>query len=149
MSKIQNLLAGLGGAIALNILHEGLKKRGDNMPRVDLLGEEALQKSLNYFGTSINDEATLYKATLAGDVISNALYYSLIGAGSKDHVWARAISYGLAAGVGAVTLPKPLGLDPEPVSKTQKTQVLTIAYYVMGAIVTSGIIKALAKSEQD
>ena len=149
MGKVKNLIAGFAGAVALNILHETLKHKSNNVPRIDLLGENALQKTLGFFGERIGDKDTLYKATLAGDVISNALYYSLIGAGSKDHVWTRAISYGLAAGVGAVTLPKPLGLDPEPVSKTQKTQLLTIAYYVVGAIVTGGIIKALAKSEQD
>lgn len=71
------MLAGLGGAIALNIIHESLKKKGSDMPRVDLVGEEALQKSLNYLGMSIDDDATLYNATLAGDVVSNTLYYSL------------------------------------------------------------------------
>ena len=147
MSKLHNLLAGLGGAIALNILHETLKKKDNSMPRVDLLGEEALQKSLKYFGTSINDEATLYKATLAGDVISNALYYSVIGAGSNKHIWTRAITYGLSAGVGALTLAEPLGLNPEPVTKTPKTKVLTVAYYVAGAIVTGCILKAI-KSEK-
>jgi len=148
MSKIKNLLAGLGGAVALNVLHESLKKKGSDMPRVDLLGEEALQKSLQYFGTSIYDQSTLYKATLAGDVFSNALYYSLIGAGSNEHIWTRAITYGLAAGVGAITLPKPLGLDPEPVTKSQQTKVLTVAYYLAGAIVTGCIIKAMGKKEE-
>jgi len=149
MSKIQNVLAGLGGAIALNILHESLKHKSENMPRVDLVGEEALQKSLNYFGSSIDNEATLYNATLAGDVISNALYYSLIGAGSKKHIWTRAVVYGLAGGIGAVTLPEPLGLKPQPVTKTQKTKVLTIAYYLAGAIATGCIIKALIKNEEE
>ena len=146
---LKKMLAGLGGAIALNILHESLKHKDDKMPRIDLLGEEALQKAANYFGTSINDEATLYKATLAGDVVSNALYYSLIGAGSNKHIFTRAIVYGLSAGIGAITLPEPMGLNPEPVTKSQKTKVLTVAYYLAGALVTAGIVKAISKNKKE
>lgn len=148
MSKIKNVLAGLGGAVVLNILHESLKNKNSKMPRVDLLGEEALQKSLHYFGTSIDDEPTLYKATLASDIVSNALYYSLIGAGDKKHVWARAAAYGLAAGVGAVTLPEPLGLDPEPVTKSQATKALTIGYYLAGALAAGLILKVIAEKDK-
>jgi len=144
MSKVQSYLAGLGGAIALNILHESLKKKDSDMPRVDLLGEEALQKTLQHFNTGIDDEKTLYTATLAGDIISNTLYYSMIGKGGNQHVFTRALAYGLAAGVGAVTLPKPMGLDEEPVARSGKTKALTVAYYVAGALVTAGILKAIS-----
>lgn len=146
MSKIQNLLAGLGGAVALNLLHESLKKKDKDMPRVDVLGEEALQKSLSYFGMTIKNDDTLYKATLAGDIISNALYYSTIGGGGSKNVFPRALAYGLAAGVGAITLPEPLGLDEAPVTKTNKTKVLTVGYYLAGALVTAAIIKAISKN---
>lgn len=142
MSKITNLLAGLGGAVALNLLHESLKHKDKDMPRVDLVGEEALQKGLEYFGTEIKDENTLYKATLASDIISNAMYYSMIGKGGAANVFPRALAIGLAAGVGAVTLPEPMGLDDEPVTKTNKTKALTVGYYIAGALVTAAIIKA-------
>lgn len=140
---MKNLLAGLGGALALNILHESLKKKYPDMPRIDLLGEEALQKGMGYFGHSIENPATLYKATLAGDIVSNTLYYSAIGSGSKHTVWAKAISLGLAAGVGAVTLPKPLGLNPEPVARNSKVKALTIGYYLAGALVTAALLRAM------
>lgn len=144
MSLGKCLLAGLGGAVALNIIHESLKKTGDDMPRIDLLGEEALQKSLTCIGVNpIEDENTLYKATLAADVVSNAVYYSLIGLGSKKYVWPRAIGLGLAAGVGALALPKPMGLNPEPVTKTKKAAALTVAYYLAGAMITGLLVKSL------
>lgn len=144
MSLGKCLLAGLGGAAALNIIHESLKKTGDDMPRIDQLGEKALQKSLAGIGASpIEDEGKLYKATLAADVVSNAIYYSLIGLGSKKNVWPRAIGLGLAAGVGALALPKPMGLNPEPVTKTKKAAGLTVAYYLAGALVTGLIVKSL------
>jgi len=147
MSKIKNIVAGLGGAIALNLLHESLKRKDKDMPRVDVLGEEALQKSLNYFDMSITNEDTLYRATLAGDIISNALYYATIGNGGPQNVFPRALAYGLAAGVGAITLPEPLGLDEKPVTKTNKTKALTVGYYLFGALITAAIIKAVSKNE--
>lgn len=143
MSTAKNLLAGLGGAIALNILHESLKKTDSGMPRVDLVGEEALQKLLHYFGTHISGKDNLYAATLGGDLVSNALYYSAIGAGGTEGVWPRALALGLSGGIGALVLPEPMGLDPEPVTKTTKSKVLTVAYYTAGALVTAAIIKML------
>ncbi|RYD83865.1 MAG: hypothetical protein EOP54_32900 [Sphingobacteriales bacterium] len=125
-----------------------LKKKDKDMPRVDLLGEEALQKTMAYFGSEIKDEDTLYKATLAGDVISNAMYYSMIGNGDTKHIFTRAVVYGLAAGVGAITLPEPLGLDPEPVAHSQKTKAFTVGYYVAGALVTGLILKSFGKKEE-
>lgn len=147
MSKVKNIVAGLGGAIALNIIHESLKKRDSDMPRVDLLGEEALEKSLDYFDAEIHDKDTLYKTTLAGDIISNALYYSAIGAGDTKYLLPRAIAIGVAAGVGAITLPEPLGLNDKPVTRTNKTKALTIGYYLAGALVTAAIVKAIDKNK--
>ena len=142
MGKLNNLLAGLAGAIALNILHEGIRKKDHGAPRVDLLGEEALQKTLAYFGTGIRNETALYGATLAGDIVSNTLYYSVIGAGNAKYLWPKAIFMGLSAGIGATKLPKPMGLDPEPVAETSKKQVLTVGYYLIGAIVTALVLKS-------
>ena len=147
MSKFRNILAGLGGAVALNIIHEKLKHEDSDMPRIDLLGEEALQKGLEYFNAEIKDGETLYKATLAGDIISNSLYYSMIGVGDDSALWERAITYGLGAGIAAVNVPEEIGLDPEPVNDTIKTQALTVAYYLTGALVTAGIIKLFSKKE--
>jgi len=145
MSKIKNLIGGFAGAIALNILHETLKKEKSNVPRIDLLGEEALQKTLRHFGAGINQKEDLYKATLAGDVLSNTFYFSLIGAGNRKYLWPRAIFLGLSAGIGAVKLPEPMGLDPEPVTKTDQVKVLTVGYYVFGAVVTALVLNILSK----
>ena len=141
MNTAKNLLAGLGGAIALNLLHETLKKFNDT-PRIDVLGEEALQKGIEYAGGGHIPKDKLYAPTLGADLISNALYYSMIGAGNDKHIWPKAIALGLAAGTGAVTLPDPMGLNPEPVAKNTKTSAMTVGYYLFGAIVTACILKA-------
>jgi len=143
MSAIKNILAGLGGAIALNILHESLKKKGSNMPRIDKLGEEALQKGLALAGKRISGEDNLYNATLGADLMSNALYYSAVGIGSRKRRWTKALALGLTGGAGALALPGPLGLDGTPVTKSTKTKTLTVGYYLFGALVTAAILEAI------
>jgi hypothetical protein len=148
MSKIKNLIAGFAGAVALNILHETLKHRSRNVPRIDLLGENALQKALGFFGEGISDKNTLYKATLAGDIVSNTIYYSMIGAGEARYLWPKALFLGFSAGIGAVRLPEPMGLNPRPVTKSDQVKALTVGYYVFGAIVTALVLKKLNKKSK-
>ena len=143
MGKVKNLIAGFAGAVALNILHETLKHKSNNVPRIDLLGENALQKTLGFFGERIGDKDTLYKATLAGDIVSNTIYYSMIGAGDPKYLWPKALFLGLSAGIGAVKLPEPMGLNPKPVTKSDEVKALTVGYYVFGAIITALVLKKL------
>jgi hypothetical protein len=145
MSTLTNILAGLGGAIALNILHESLKRIDGDMPRIDKLGEEALQKGLSKAGTAIDDGSNLYRATLGADLLSNSLYYSLIGSGNSKNIWPKALFMGISAGIGAVTVPDHIGLDDAPVTRTSKTKALTVGYYLFGALVTGCILKMINK----
>ena len=145
MRLLKNLAAGMAGAVALNLLHETLKKTGTNMPRIDLLGEEALNNVLGAIKSPIENKEKLYMATLAADVVSNAVYFSAIGAGKDKYIWPRAIVSGLTAGLGAVKLAKPLGLNEATVARTEKTKGLTVAYYLSGALVTAMILKLMIK----
>lgn len=148
MSLSKNLIAGLGGAIALNILHESVKHKHQNMPRVDKLGEEAIQKGIELAGgTRIKNERRLYGTTLAADIVSNAVYYSAIGAGGIEHVWTKAVALGIAGGAGAVILPPFMGLDPTPVTKSTTTKSLTVGYYLFGALVTAAILAGIDRAE--
>lgn len=146
MSLIKNLTAGFLGSVALNLLHETLRKYGNDVPRVNLVGEEALNKTLVATGrTPITDEEELYKATLKADLISNTVYYSMIG-GKRSLIWPKAIFFGLSAGLGAVNLPDKLGLDPRPVNSTEQKKFLTVGYYLFGALVTGYVLRKLTKS---
>lgn len=139
-----NLLAGLGGAIVLTLLHESLKNVDDKMPRIDLVGEEAVQKATDYFGLDIKNEDVLYGTTLVGDLVGNAVYFSMINGEGKE-LWTKATVAGLFAGIGAVKLPSQMGLDDKPVTKSLATKVMTIGYYIAGALTTAGLLKLIEK----
>jgi hypothetical protein len=78
-------------------------------------------------------------------VVSNALYYSAIGTARKKHLIITGLGAGLAAGVGALALPKPMGLSDAPVTRTGTTKALTVAWYIFGGLVTALTIKRLRK----
>ena len=92
----------------------------------------------------IPGEPALFGWTLLGDVGGNALYYSLAARGSAKSVWIKGISLGLIAGIGAVLLPGPLGLDNKASARTRNTAIKTIAIYLAGGIATAAVASALS-----
>lgn len=142
---MKNLLGGLAGALALNLLHETYKQLDDKAPRIDLVGEEALSNTVKSLGKKPPSGNSLYAATLGADILSNALYYSVIGFGDKKNIMRRATVLGIAAGAGALMLTKPLGLSDAPVTRTGRTRLLTVAWYFTGAMVAAYTIRALKK----
>ncbi|CAD7798343.1 hypothetical protein CHRY9390_00322 [Chryseobacterium aquaeductus] len=125
----KKILAGFAGAIALNILHETIRKNFDNVPEINKLGEEALLKMTDNTPINITGENNLYAATLVGDIVSNGMYYATTATKSN-------LTSGLLAGVGAIVLPKKMGLNENPVASNNKKKIMTVGYYVFGALVT-------------
>jgi hypothetical protein len=140
---MRNLLGGLTGALALNLLHETYRRIDAKAPRVDVVGGEALSKTIKFFGGDPPQGNKLYLTTLGADIVSNALYYSLIGQGGTKNIIPRGIVFGVAAGIGALTLPKPLGLSNAPVTKTPRTKVLTVTWYLAGAVIAALTMRTL------
>ncbi|MBD8081513.1 hypothetical protein [Chryseobacterium caseinilyticum] len=137
---LKKMIAGLGGAVALNLLHEIVRKTCKDVPHINELGEEALSKMTDRTALEINNPNQLYAATLAGDVISNAVYYATTATTHN-------LASGLLAGVGAIALPQKLGLDPDPVASTNKKKIMTVGYYLFGAIVTKLIYDQIKDNE--
>ncbi|WP_233496704.1 hypothetical protein [Mucilaginibacter hurinus] len=142
---MSSLLGGIAGAIALNAVHQAVKQFYHAAPRVDLVGEEAMAKGLGKLGVKPPTGNALFGATMAADLVSNALYYSAIGAGKRKQLPVIGAAAGLAAGIGALTLTKPMGLNDAPITKTNQTKVLTVAWYTLGGIVAGCVIKRLRK----
>ena len=129
----KKIIAGLGGAIALSLLHEAIRKNFDNVPEINKVGEEALNKALDKADMKITNHDQLYAATLAGDVIGNGMYYATTATSGFN------IASGLSMGLGALALPEKIGLDEKPVAENTQKKVMTVAYYLFGAIVTKFI----------
>jgi len=133
----QALISGLCGAVLLTALHETVRQfRPADAPRMDVLGMRGLRKLLGKADAPQPDDQTAYGLTMLGDIVSNGLYYSLVGTGRG--VWARGVVLGLAAGVGGVVLPGPLGLGEGPSNRTPQTKLMTVAWYLAGGLAAAG-----------
>ncbi|MES2731031.1 MAG: hypothetical protein V4714_04755 [Bacteroidota bacterium] len=148
MKTTSALGGGLAGALALTLLHETVRQLQPKAPRLDLLGMEAIAKLLLKSGERPPDDPTLHRMALAGDVVANSLYYSLAGIGKQENVWLRAALMGLGAGIGAVTLPEPLGLSEKPSGQTFQTKAMTVAWYVAGGLAAAAVAHLLENKGQ-
>jgi len=147
MKALYALEGGIAGATAMTLIHQTVKNTVPNAPRMDLLGMNALAKGLKVIGAKTPNERSLYAWTLAGDIISNSLYYSFAGIGQRKNALVRGAALGLAAGLGAVMLPKPMGLDDRPSNKTMETKIMTVGLYIVGGLVAAGVMKLLARKK--
>ena len=144
MKILPSLAAGFAGAVALTALHETARRlRPHDAPRMDVLGERGLRKILNLADLPQPAEGVAYTATMLGDILSNGLYYSLVGSGK--HSLQRGLLLGTAAGVGGVLLPGPMGLGEAPSNRTPQTQAMTVAWYTVGGLVAGLVSQRLRR----
>ncbi|HEX8456265.1 MAG TPA: hypothetical protein VF656_03005 [Pyrinomonadaceae bacterium] len=135
MAVLRAVGSGLAGACALTLIHESARRIWPRAPRMDVLGMRAIAKSLQRgAGQEPPPADELHTLALAGDIVANSLYYSLVGVGRPRGAVARGALLGLAAGVGAVLLPEPLGLGNEPSARTTETKAMTIGWYLAGGL---------------
>lgn len=141
--KLNSAIGGLAGACALTLINQAVARYDKKAPRLDLLGMNALAKLLKSPKSAPIYVQKLLPMSVAGDLISNSLYYALADGKNSKQTLIRGALLGLGAGIGAVALPKPMGLDPSPTNLTGKTQALTIAWYVIGGLVAAAVINAI------
>ena len=145
--NLRSTIGGLAGACTLTLLNESVKKLDKDAPRMDLLGMNAVARLMKGNNILAQTAGKLFPVALAGDLVSNSLYYSMADSGDKDKTLIRGGLLGLAAGLGAVVLPKTLGLNEEATTRTLKTKVLTVTWYVIGGLVAAGAINLLEKKK--
>ena len=141
--NVRSTLGGLAGACTLTLLNESIKKIDKDAPRMDLLGMNAVARLMKGNNILTQTADRLFPVALAGDLVSNSLYYSMADAGNKKNTLIRGSLLGLGAGLGAVVLPKTLGLNDEATTRTLKTKVLTVTWYVLGGLVAAAAINLL------
>jgi hypothetical protein len=115
---------------------------------MDVLGMRAIAKSLRKVDVAPPEGEQLHTLALVGDVVSNTLYYSLVGLSKPENALVPGTLLGLAAGVGAVLLPEPLGLGSAPSSRTTETKVMTVAWYTAGGIAAALAYRALSEHDR-
>ena len=141
--NMKSTLGGLAGACTLTLLNESIKKIDKDAPRMDLLGMNAVARLMKGNNILTQTADKLFPVALAGDLVSNSLYYSMADAGNRKKTLIRGSLLGLGAGLGAVMLPKSLGLNDEATTRTFKTKVLTITWYVLGGLAAAAAINFL------
>ncbi|GAB3828115.1 hypothetical protein [Hymenobacter jeollabukensis] len=134
---IQSLVSGLSGSVVLTLVHQAAKELTPDAPRMDVLGVRGLRQLLAAADAPQPGPETAYNVTMAGDLLVNGLYYSLVGSGPD--AWWRGAALGVAAGVGGVVLPGPLGLGDGPSNRTPQTKLMTVAWYTLGGLVAAGV----------
>lgn len=133
------LASGLAGATALTTLHEIARQVIHDAPRMDVVGMRGVARLCQLGGFEPPKPHQLYTLTMVGDVLSNGIYYAAVPGDSRTATWMRAVTLGLAAGIGAVLLPEPLGLGKPPHAERTRTRVLTVAWYLTGALVAAAM----------
>lgn len=139
---LKALGSGLVGACALTLVHETARRYIDAAPRMDVVGMRAITKTLR--AVDVEPPVPLHEAALVGEVLSNSLFYGLVGVGDPEDGLRNGAALGLAAGLAAVYLPEPLGLGRQPAKNSTETNLLTIAFYLLGGLAAGAAYQALS-----
>lgn len=145
MRFLMAIIAGLAGSSALTLVHEIARHLLPQAPRADILGVRALQKGFFAVGEQPPTGDQMQQLALGTDVVANAGYYALVAAGGRRAAWATGLALGLLGGIGAITLPGPLGLGKEPTERTMETKAMTVTWYTIGGVVAALVYRLLTR----
>ena len=140
----KSLGSGLMGALALNILNETARRFVPGAPRLDVVGKKGLATAFQKAGATPPQGENLYWGALVGDVVSNALYYGLVGTSKGKNAWQKGAILGLASGLTTLVVPRLFGAG-DAVGRKPQTKAMTVAWYVAGGLVAALAIRALSK----
>jgi hypothetical protein len=139
--------SGFAGAAAVTLLNESARRVIPRAPRLDALGMRAIARGLRAAGQEPLHGERL-RGALAGDLVSNTLYYSLAGAaGGGRNAWLLGSLLGLGAGAGAAFLPPRIGLGHQP-GETSATRAMTVAWYLAGGLAAAGVFALLDREDR-
>jgi hypothetical protein len=147
---LKALAGGVAGALALTTVHETARRVIPHAPRMDVIGRRAIAKPMVALGATPPAGARLQGAALAGEIVSNSLFYSLVGMGSprRQDVWRRGLVLGLLAGLGAVVLPPVMRLGRQPGHRGLFTHLLTVLWYTVGGLTAAAAAQAWSAAER-
>lgn len=145
-----SLLSGLAGAAALTAIHETARRVTSAAPRMDPYGRRAIAKGMLALGVRPPSQSVLQWLALAGEFLSNGVYFALSGAGKKKHSLRNGALLGILAGIGAVVLPPRRDLGSAPSRRSNQTIFMTILWYALGGLASAAVYQAMTnKREHD
>jgi hypothetical protein len=147
MKLAKALASGLVGALALTLINESARKVIPDAPRTEKLGMRWVAQKFRQMDRPVPDRKRLYWMAFADDIVSNTLYYSLVGAGSRRGTWLRGALLGAGGGLGAVVLPPQLGLGEGPTARTTETQAMTVGWYLLGGLAAAAAYTLFNRNE--
>ena len=141
MKLVSSIAGGFAGACVVTLLNQIIKKFDKGAPRIDLLGQEVAAEMHEAVGSDVPAKSQLYKEALAGDLLSNTIYFSIAGANNKQTEVQGGIQ-GVFAGLSAVYAPGlSNALNAKHTGETDKKKILTMAYYFIGGVVAAKVMK--------
>lgn len=138
------LTTGMAGASTVTLVHESVRRLRPDAPRMDVLGMRSIGKVMRRIGKRPPRRKRLHAAALVGEIVSNGLFFSLVGAGRPDRSWLRGALLGLGAGIGGVFLPPRMGLGSLPSRRTPQTKLMTVGWYLAGGLAAAATYRMLA-----
>ncbi len=129
--------SGLVGALGVTAFNQIGKRYLPEAPRLDVLGLRLAAAAFRKAGRRPPGGWTIRMLALVGDLVSNSLFFGLVGLGGRRAAVLRGGALGLAMGIEAVTLPEPLGVGGAPSARTRRTAAQTILWYVAGGMLAA------------
>ncbi len=114
---------------------------------MDKYGRRSIARGMEIVGMTPPSRNALQGLALAGDLLTNTLFYALVAAGSPKpkRALVRGAALGAVAGIGAVVLPPIMGLGSAPSRRTPQTKAMTLAWYLAGGIAAAGVWSLLGR----
>jgi hypothetical protein len=137
VKRTLDLGSGLVGAASVTLLNYLGKRYLPRAPRLDIIGLRLMMAAFNKAGIEPPRAFPLKIIALIGDLISNSIFYGLVGLGKPRTAWLRGGALGLAIGIGAVALPGTLGMGNDTTARTPMSKAGTIAWYVLGGLLAA------------
>ena len=134
-SWVSAIGVGLAGALGVTLYNEVARKVFPRAPRLDILGERTIKKGLKSIGVSPPRGDNLYWWALAGDLLTNTVFYSFVRRARSP--LSRGVSLGTFAGLCALVVPEMIGLGRRHRGFTNQTKAMTVGHYVFGGLASA------------
>lgn len=139
--KLSNAIeGGLTGAATLLLLQQTLRKIDIKAAEATWLKKNKLVKYLKRHGIKNSGNNSKKYVQLAGELLSNAAYFGLIGTGKNKNAVLPGGLLGAVAGLRAAFMPE--DDEADPTENPTKKKILTIALYTLGGLLAG---KAMQK----